>query len=650
LSNLKRLATVSDTIMDIENPFSLTDIGERNKDYPVLSDKKFATKHSKSLFLPVKFRLNNAEHTIQYNFCINPFCKWFGQPQTRFSSVKNKPYRYKLIGKEGHKSIQCNCDPIYPNRGMALNCTTTPYSNWSMVQEIERLLRIGTVRDIEPEYEFHKETCRYTHENPFDDPSLFYKRGKSKTGTQRWQCKTCGKRTDMLPTRRQTSTYHQKRNDILPLFTKLLVNKMPVSRTVDVLGIGVKTYYSKLEWVYRRCLEFLERHEQKPLDKKSFGTVWINTDKMIYYLNNVRKKGMGGGQYDDIEDKRFPTHIIVSADVFSRYVFRSDVAYDWDIRLEDIMLDTVLCKEDHLHEFARKHARLRYSSYPQEPTENDTQTQAEYNEALRRFNLRERYIEGLHTNSTYTTMAHFWLIKELLKAKEWRFITDNDTSLMSAMYRVFVEDFKSYSAHHFLCLTDREKTRKEAYNEFQEAKQDLFSWGLSMGIDSRSPYTIAYHYLEDLFKVKGHAFHKEITLPTHKFLVKDNNPIIHPLASIDKGYSKVDCTTDLSSLEPEQVAKMLLNVNDHATNFFIQQIRRKLSVLERPLTTARGDGKSYIYSNFNPKYAQMVLTILRTYYNFCMPYKSADKKKLTPAQRLGITTKQFKIEDILYLR
>lgn len=53
---------------------------------------------------------------------------------------------------------------------------------------------------------------------------------------------------------------------------------------------------------------------------------------------------------------------------------------------------------------------------------------------------------------------------------------------------------------------------------------------------------------------------------------------------------------------------------------------------------------------FNPKYAQMATTILRTYYNFCLPYKSYDKKKLTPAQRLGITEKQFKIEDILYIR
>ena len=34
-----------------------------------------------------------------------------------------------------------------------------------------------------------------------------------------------------------------------------------------------------------------------------------------------------------------------------------------------------------------------------------------------------------------------------------------------------------------------------------------------------------------------------------------------------------------------------MNVNDNATNALIQQIRRRLSILERPLITARGTGK-----------------------------------------------------------
>jgi hypothetical protein len=78
----------------------------------------------------------------------------------------------------------------------------------------------------------------------------------------------------------------------------------------------------------------------------------------------------------------------------------------------------------------------------------------------------------------------------------------------------------------------------------------------------------------------------------------------------------VDCTTNLSGYKPYYIANMILKVNDRAINAFMQQIRRRLSILERPLVTARGDGKSYIYANFNPKYAHYALTVLRTYYKF----------------------------------
>jgi hypothetical protein len=90
-------------------------------------------------------------------------------------------------------------------------------------------------------------------------------------------------------------------------------------------------------------------------------------------------------------------------------------------------------------------------------------------------------------------------------------------------------------------------------------------------------------------------------------------------------------------------------VNDNTTNTFIQHIRRRLSILERPLITTRGDGKSYIYSNFNSKYAQMALTILRTYYNFCLAYKTKETVG-TPAQRLGIAKKQFDLKEIIYMQ
>jgi transposase-like protein len=647
LAKLKRLSTKEDNLVFVPSPVSSEDISKRVKDYDVLTPKQFGTKYKDLLFKPIDFTWNGRTFQIQFNHCTNPYCKWHGLPQEKFPT-KGKPSRYKLSGSGTDKTINCNPDPINPSRGATLDCHTVTLSNWSIAQEIERLIQINSVQDLEPDYQFHKEGCISEGSTPFNQPKAFYKRGKSTAKSQRWQCKSCKKFTNVLPNSRKSITYHQQRSDILPLFTKLLLSRVPITRACEILEIGRGTYYDKLEFVYRRCLEFLERHETKPLQTMRFKEMWLNTDKMTYFLNNVRKKGMGGSQYDDVEESQFPTSVVVTADVFSRYVFRSDVAYDWDISLGDIALDTVLMKEDHLNEFAKKHARIpKYSHYPMPPSKNDTQTEAEYRKDLERIELRAKYLDGLHVNSTYTTIAHFWLIKQLIKASEWRFVTDEDNSLMTSLNRVFAKEFRLSDAHHFLCQTDKTKSRKQAREEFVQARVDLVNWGINSGYDTKSLRKLAFLKLEELFHT--HQFHKEVRSGVSSHYEYADNPIEHPLATIDRGFRWVDCTTNLSSLEPKDIANLILGVNDNATNTFIQHIRRRLSILERPLTTARGDGKSYIYSNFNPKYAQMALTILRTYYNFCFSYKTKDRVG-TPAQRLGITEKQFNIKDIIYMQ
>ncbi|MGM9928099.1 MAG: insertion element protein, partial [Bacillus sp. (in: firmicutes)] len=242
----------------------------------------------------------------------------------------------------------------------------------------------------------------------------------------------------------------------------------------------------------------------------------------------------------------------------------------------------------------------------------------------------------------------FWLIKQMVRAKEWRFISDEDQSIMSSLYRVFSSEISTYDAHHFLCSTDKTKSKQQAYEEYRDARVHLKNWANQNDVDTNSYYTMAYLYL--LEQLPSHPFYEEFVNSEGTSIQYAKNPLEHPIAAIDKGYYAVDCKTDVSGLSTNELAKLILQVNDHSSNAFIQQIRRRLNILERPLVTARGEGKSYIYANFNPKYAQMAVTILRTYYNFCMTFKSADKKELTPAQRIGLTAKVFNLDDIIYLR
>ncbi len=648
LANLKRLIE-TDEFATVDSPVTPVELTSRHTDYLLLSPIQFAKKYRNVLFRPVRLNLNGQAFDIQVNACTNPFCKWFGRPQERFESVKHKPYRYKLVGsdKSESKSIFCNPDPTGSTIGMTWNCYSGPISNWSVAEEIARLSAVDKVTNWTPEYQFHREACPDGDKTPISHQTSFYRRGKSSSQSQKWQCKTCKKITNVLPTQRQSFSYHQQRNDILPRFAELLISRTPVKRTCELLKIGSETYYSKLEWLYQKCLEFLERHENQTLGRHKFDKLWIDTDQLVYYLNNIKQHGQGGRGFREREQRMFETHVVVSCDVISWYVFRADLAYDWYADLETIQVDTVTFKDDHMNLFARKNARLRdtFTFCPQPPTANDTQTDAEYELAARPFWNRARYTEGVHVNPTYTAIAHYWLLRKKLNAKEWRFISDEDGSIMYSLYRVFAPEIRRAEAHHFLCKLERGKSREQAYTEYKEGWKDLRYYARSMGMDLKSPYAVARSLMEAKFLT--HSFHEEVVIGGRTYRKKAKHPIRHPLPTKDRGFYEVDCATDLSAYSPNEIAGMVLQVNNHATNEFMQQIRRRLSILERPLVTASGDGKSYIYANFNPRYAHYLITILRTYYNFCKPIKSGDTE-LTPAQRLGIADKQYDIKDIIY--
>lgn len=656
MSKMKRLAQFTDKLIDIEVPVTPVELDERDTLYDVYKPKEFQSHFQQHLFRPTEFTMNGKKFAIQMNHCANPYCKNHGLEQIPY---KGKANRYRLSGMDHEKVIICTKDNLNPDEIPTLNCNTRTMSNWSIATEIERLHRINSTLPIEPEYEFHKDTCTQDS-TPFTAPKDFYKRGLSTSNSQRYQCKTCKKFTNILPDKIRSTTYHQQRNDVLPTFAMHLINRVPVSRSCAILGIGRGTYYSKLEWLYRCCLEFLEAKETKAFKEKEFPELWIETDKMMYVLNNVRKKGQRNTSKHLVVEKQLPTQVVVSSEHYSRYVFRTDICFDWDITQEQIFLDTQIYKDDHLNDFLSKHGRFtKYGIHPMKPSLNDTQGLVDYNQDLAKYSKRFLYVDGLHTNHTYTTIAHFWLIKQMVNSKKWRIITDEDASLITAINRTFVDEIRAKDAYTFVCKVNKKLSRKDAFLEFKDSIKDLKKWADKRGYSEENLRTLAQFYLDE--QLKTHSFHKvNHTADGEIFHSHANNPIEHPLGMKDRGKRSIDCLTDMSYLPRNILAKFVEEVSDNSVNSFLQQIRRSINTLERPLVTSRGDGKSYIYSNFNPKYAQMAITILRTYYNFCKPYQVGKTKRdsdgkivkneKTPAERLGIADRVYTWEDIIYKR
>lgn len=644
LTKIKRLSRPSDNISYVPVPIPSREITSRQNDYVLLTPSQFARKYSEPLFRPVDLYVNGEKHQIQINFCIDPTCRWFGRGQEKFT----KKSRYRLNGVGDTQTIVCNEDSDHP--GGVWNNFAKVMSNWSAAEEVARLIRIESTVPLEEEYVFHRGGCPETDKTPFEQPKAFYRRRKSTAKSQKWQCRACRKITNVLPDQKYNHAYHQKRNDILPKFAKMVVSRIPVRRTCELLEISSETYYHKLEWLYRKCLEFLERYEKQPLASKEFRRIWIQTDQMTYHLNNVKRRGRGGHRHEQTEDPVLPTNVIISTEMRTRYALRADVAFDWDVRLDDIDQTTKLYKDDRLHDFARRYARIRYfSAAPQKPSTTDISELMKHAEAEYKFQLRNKYVEGLHIVPTYTTYAHYWLIRRMIHSKEWRFVSDEDTMLTGGLFRSFTREFQTADAHHFLCKVDDKKTKTQAYREYEDGVEALKQWAVSNSLDDAPLHEVARHMLEH--QLKFHHFYNVQKVNGKDYRQATRQTLQHPLPSEDHGYHKIGCTTDIYAYTDEEISRMLLRVTNRSTDAFIQQIRRRISTLERPLKTTGLEGVSYIYANFNPKYAQYWITILRVYYNFMVPSHSKKKEhRKTPAQKLGLTDKVFRWEDILYFR
>jgi transposase-like protein len=644
---IKRLATYDDIKVHVNGPFSRSDIAMRHVEYKKLSADDFRKKYRHYLYAPSLIEIDGKQHELNMNFCCNPFCKWFGLTQKKYENIPGKPSRYKLVaqGKSPERIIACNDVSDLLTPGMCAENYTISFSNWSVGEEIKRLIKVNTVVPIKDNYEYHRDTCSLSSD-PVSNPKDFYRRGKSSAGSQKYQCKRCGKITNVLPSVDQCFNYDQKLNAIMVDFAKDVVSRTPITRTCEKLEIGRSTYYNKLEHLYIRCLEFLELHEAEAIKRLHFDEMMLNTDAMIYHLNNIRQKGQSKAK-DDIEtdEKKLITYLIATADVKSEYVFRSDIAYDFDFNLDQLIEDTEMYNCDRTFTFLRKNQRLAYSYYPKAPDSSNQVDIDMYQKELKNYEHRLKYVEGCHVRSNYTATAQLFLIKQLVNADKWYFVTDDDDGIRTSIYRNFSEEIRSKNSHHFICQYDKTLSRSDSWKKFIEQRNKLNTWARDRGVDDRPVIEQARYYLENYYRYTDlFQYYPGTSLPKQSL-----GPIKSPLSNRSEGLRTIDFSTDVSQMDPAEFARLVSTVSSFAVDNFFQTLHRRASIMERPLTTARAEGKSYIYCNYHPRYAQYMTTIIRTFYNFCWPQKVFDKK-LTPAQRLGIADKAYDIKDIIYFK
>ena len=158
------------------------------------------------------------------------------------------------------------------------------------------------------------------HQIPVSEGKQFYSAyGLTRSGSQRYLCKgsvdsrICGK-TFAVATK---STIRQRLTHKNRVIFAALVNKVPLRRIAELVGISGQTVYDKIDFLHRQCVAFSSSREIL-IREKELDRLYLSVDRQEYLINWVRR-----------EDKRNTVvSAVTTADNTTGYIFASHLNFD----------------------------------------------------------------------------------------------------------------------------------------------------------------------------------------------------------------------------------------------------------------------------------------------------------------------------------
>jgi len=119
----------------------------------------------------------------------------------------------------------------------------------------------------------------------------------------------------------------------------------------------------------------------------------------------------------------------------------------------------------------------------------------------------------------------------------------------------------------------------------------------------------------------------------------------HPFPNMGEPEKAMCYLTDIQGYDEDHLAWLYNKASLHAIDRFFMQVRRRLSLLERPISSSANLGRRWFgYGPYKPVMVGKLLDIFRVFYNFV----EVGRNKQTPAMRLGLAKGKITIENIIY--
>lgn len=266
---------------------------------------------------------------------------------------------------------------------------------------------------------------------------------------------------------------------------------------------------------------------------------------------------------------------------------------------------------------------------------------ATYEQAIKRDNVEASELvalsqmlpnKGMQVHSDYTMYGHFFHLHSLLGGVEKiRFFLDQDSGIRAACLSAFQKEVSNRVCDAFYVRINKTYT--------VDKKRQVLA-------DSRKVFKrekIGHPELTDN-EIKLLLIKQRMDNMTGMGKWKDMW-LSHPFPNMSEPEKAICYLTDYHDYDEDHKAWLYNKASMHGIDCFFMQIRRRLSLLERPISTASSTGRVwYGYSPYNPAVIEKLLDIFRVYYNYCL----VGKGKQTPAMRIGLAKGSVPLENIIY--
>ncbi len=421
------------------------------------------------------------------------------------------------------------------------------------------------------------------------------------------------------------------------------MNKMPLRRICEVASINEETLYRKINFIHNQCLSFVGNRE-KALPEKQLRRLYVGVDRQDHVINWA----------SSADRRNIMLHAVGAADNTTGYVFATHVNFDPSLSPQDVEKEALQigdCEADPpfrrfarlwlLQDYYEAVARSTQYDFPSGEAPLMENVVTAYRDALERLDVEasEKQSEetmlplsGMQVHAEYTLYGHFFFLRKLFEnVGKVRFFLDQDSGIRAACLAAFSDRIKEGRCDAFYVRIKTDATIDEKRTILSESRRRFMAKRLLYPdlTDSQVKLIIIKEQLGQLVSV-GKWRDKWVE---------------HPFPTMGEPEKAMCYLTDVQNYDENHTAWLYNKASMHAIDRFFMQVRRRISLLERPISTSSNVGRKWHgYSPYKPAMAIKLLDIFRVFYNYVEP----GKDKQTPAMRIGLAKSRIDPADILH--